>query len=139
LQLYLYFLLLNIVLCLYLDIDPYMPLYDLDLCLYLDIDPNMPLYDLDHDLCLYLDIDPNMPLPPPKHAATTLKTQALKAVQQWQDKYGEAYKKLALGYNFLKTCKQVRTMAGECSIMGTDINNSILSDKSPISHILGMR
>ncbi|XP_076436358.1 UV-stimulated scaffold protein A-like [Babylonia areolata] len=49
----------------------------------------------------------HQPLPPPKAAANKLKTDALRAVQQWQDKYGSAYKKLALGYKFLKTCKHV--------------------------------
>ena len=49
----------------------------------------------------------HQPLPPPKAAAQKLKSDTLKAVQQWQEKYGDAYKKLALGYHFLQTCKHV--------------------------------
>lgn len=52
----------------------------------------------------------HQPLPPPKAAAQKMKTDILKTIQEWQDKFGEAYKKLALGYNFLKTCKQVSTV-----------------------------
>ena len=49
----------------------------------------------------------DLPLPPPRAAAKLLKEQALKAVQEWNAKYGKAYKKLALGFGFLKYNKMV--------------------------------
>lgn len=60
------------------------------------------MYDLN-----FSETDQDQPLPPPKLAAKMLKTETLKSIQQWQDKYGDAYKKLALGYNYLKMCKKV--------------------------------
>ncbi|XP_071947657.1 UV-stimulated scaffold protein A-like [Antedon mediterranea] len=49
----------------------------------------------------------DMPLPPPKAAANLLKEQTLKAVQNWFDKFGQSYKKLVLGYNYLKHVKKI--------------------------------
>ncbi|XP_008500074.1 UV-stimulated scaffold protein A [Calypte anna] len=67
---------------------------------------------------LTLGIDHEQPLPPPKEVAQKLRKAAIKAVQDWHEKYGEAYKKLSLGYHFLKQNKKVdfqdvhaRTMA----------------------------
>ncbi|KAK7496278.1 hypothetical protein BaRGS_00012443 [Batillaria attramentaria] len=51
--------------------------------------------------------DQDQPLPPPKAAAQKLRADTLKAVQQWHEKYSSGYKKLALGFNYLKTCKHV--------------------------------
>uniref|UniRef100_A0A914VFS4 UV-stimulated scaffold protein A n=1 Tax=Plectus sambesii TaxID=2011161 RepID=A0A914VFS4_9BILA len=45
------------------------------------------------------------PLPSPKAAAKLLKTEAIKIVRQWHDKFGPAYKKLELAYGYLKQCK----------------------------------
>ncbi|MGH0174169.1 UNVERIFIED_CONTAM: hypothetical protein FKN15_067152 [Acipenser sinensis] len=57
---------------------------------------------------LTVETDPSeQPLPPPKEVARKLKKMAIGAVQEWQGKYGEAYKKLALGYHFLKQVKKV--------------------------------
>lgn len=56
---------------------------------------------------LTIESDYNLPLPPPKYAAKILKTSTQKSIQQWHEKYGGAYKKLSLGFNFLKTCKRV--------------------------------
>ncbi|RXM34336.1 UV-stimulated scaffold protein A [Acipenser ruthenus] len=57
---------------------------------------------------LTVETDPSeQPLPPPKEVARKLKKMAIEAVQEWQGKYGEAYKKLALGYHFLKQVKKV--------------------------------
>ncbi|XP_028657426.2 UV-stimulated scaffold protein A isoform X2 [Erpetoichthys calabaricus] len=57
---------------------------------------------------LTVETDPaEQPLPPPKEAAQKLKIMAIKSVQEWQSKYGEAYKKLAVGYNFLRHVKKV--------------------------------
>ncbi|KAM9580431.1 UV-stimulated scaffold protein A [Guaruba guarouba] len=67
---------------------------------------------------LTVGIDHEQPLPPPKEVAQKLRKEAIKSVQEWHEKYGEAYKKLALGYHFLKQNKKVdfedvhaRTMA----------------------------
>ncbi|KAG8591201.1 hypothetical protein GDO81_000082 [Engystomops pustulosus] len=56
---------------------------------------------------LTVETDYEQPLPPPKEVAQKLKVLAIKAVQEWQEKYGEAYKKLSLGYHFLKQNKKV--------------------------------
>ncbi|XP_061177861.1 UV-stimulated scaffold protein A-like [Saccostrea echinata] len=65
------------------------------------------LSDLQSYMELTVEIDFDQPLPPPKASANTLKTSALRAIQQWNDKFGEAYKKLSLGINFLQKCKKV--------------------------------
>ncbi|XP_068044560.1 UV-stimulated scaffold protein A isoform X2 [Anomalospiza imberbis] len=56
---------------------------------------------------LTVGIDHEQPLPPPKEVAQKLRKAAIKAVQDWHEKYGEAYKKLSLGYHFLKQNKKV--------------------------------
>ncbi|XP_009554319.2 UV-stimulated scaffold protein A isoform X1 [Cuculus canorus] len=56
---------------------------------------------------LTVGIDHEQPLPPPKEVAQKLRKAAIKAVQEWHEKYGEAYKKLSLGYHFLKQNKKV--------------------------------
>ncbi|XP_069779154.1 UV-stimulated scaffold protein A [Narcine bancroftii] len=56
---------------------------------------------------LTMETDYEQPLPPPKATAQKLKEMAVKAVQEWQDRYGNAYKKLSLGYHFLKQIKKV--------------------------------
>uniref|UniRef100_A0A673UF80 UV-stimulated scaffold protein A n=1 Tax=Suricata suricatta TaxID=37032 RepID=A0A673UF80_SURSU len=56
---------------------------------------------------LTLGTDHEQPLPPPREAAQRLRQAATRAVQAWNGKYGAAYKKLALGYHFLRHGKQV--------------------------------
>uniref|UniRef100_G3TB47 UV-stimulated scaffold protein A n=1 Tax=Loxodonta africana TaxID=9785 RepID=G3TB47_LOXAF len=59
---------------------------------------------------LTLGTDHEQPLPPPREVAQKLRRAAIQAVERWNEKYGEAYKKLALGYHFLlhnKTVSQV--------------------------------
>ncbi|CAH2299584.1 UV-stimulated scaffold A [Pelobates cultripes] len=56
---------------------------------------------------LTVETDYEQPLPPPKEVAQKLKTLAIKTVQEWHEKYGEAYKKLSLGYHFLQHNKKV--------------------------------
>ncbi|NXQ29826.1 UVSSA protein, partial [Alaudala cheleensis] len=56
---------------------------------------------------LTVGIDHEQPLPPPKEVAQKLRKAAIKAVQDWHEKYGEAYKQLSLGYHFLKQNKKV--------------------------------
>lgn len=57
---------------------------------------------------LTVETDSEQPLPPPKEVARKLRALAIQTVQSWYSLYGEAYKKLALGYNFLKKVKKVR-------------------------------
>ncbi|XP_075276467.1 UV-stimulated scaffold protein A isoform X1 [Opisthocomus hoazin] len=56
---------------------------------------------------LTVGTDHEQPLPPPREVAQKLRKAAIKSVQDWHEKYGEAYKKLALGYHFLKQNKKV--------------------------------
>lgn len=63
--------------------------------------------NLQEFLELTVETDVDQPLPPPKEVAKKLKVQAMQTVQTWQASYGDAYKKLALGYNFLKQVKKV--------------------------------
>ncbi|XP_070769438.1 UV-stimulated scaffold protein A [Enoplosus armatus] len=58
-------------------------------------------------LDLTVETDSEQPLPPPKEVARKLRTLAIRTVQSWQASYGTAYKKLALGYHFLKQVKKV--------------------------------
>ncbi|XP_047423134.1 UV-stimulated scaffold protein A isoform X3 [Sciurus carolinensis] len=56
---------------------------------------------------LTLGTDHEQPLPPPREAAQRLRQAAMRAVEGWNERFGEAYKKLALGYHFLKHTKKV--------------------------------
>ncbi|KAM9856778.1 UV-stimulated scaffold protein A [Aulostomus maculatus] len=56
---------------------------------------------------LTVETDLEQPLPPPKLVAKKLKSLAIQTIQSWQATYGSAYKKLALGYHFLKQVKKV--------------------------------
>ncbi|XP_034454641.1 UV-stimulated scaffold protein A isoform X1 [Hippoglossus hippoglossus] len=57
------------------------------------------------DLTVETDLD--QPLPPPKEVARKLRSLAIQTIQLWQASHGTAYKKLALGYHFLKQVKKV--------------------------------
>ena len=46
-------------------------------------------------------------MPPPKSAALQLKKTALETVKAWAEEFGAGYKKLALGYNYLRQVKKV--------------------------------
>ncbi|XP_012667743.1 UV-stimulated scaffold protein A isoform X1 [Otolemur garnettii] len=63
--------------------------------------------DFQEFLELTLGTDHEQPLPPPREVAQRLRQAALRAVEVWNEKFGEAYKKLALGYQFLKHNKKV--------------------------------
>lgn len=70
---------------------------------------------------LTLGTDPRQPLPPPREAAQRLRQAAARAVQGWSEKFGAAYKKLALGYHFLRHSRQVsgpRRVLGDRSAAG---------------------
>ncbi|XP_009998588.1 PREDICTED: UV-stimulated scaffold protein A [Chaetura pelagica] len=56
---------------------------------------------------LTVGIDHEQPLPPPREVAQKLRKAALRSVQEWHEKYGEAYKQLSLGYHFLRQNKKV--------------------------------
>uniref|UniRef100_A0A4W6E474 UV-stimulated scaffold protein A n=1 Tax=Lates calcarifer TaxID=8187 RepID=A0A4W6E474_LATCA len=56
---------------------------------------------------LTVETDSEQPLPPPKEVARKLRSLAIQTVQSWQASYGTSYKKLALGYHFLKQVKKV--------------------------------
>ena len=56
---------------------------------------------------LTVETDHNQPLPPPKSAANTLKGKVLEAIECWFQKFGTHYKKLHLGYCYLKRTKKV--------------------------------
>ncbi|XP_053160899.1 UV-stimulated scaffold protein A isoform X3 [Hemicordylus capensis] len=51
---------------------------------------------------LTVETDYEQPLPPPHEVAQKLKKAAIKSIQEWHEKYVDAYKKLSLGYHFLK-------------------------------------
>ena len=55
------------------------------------------------------ETDYDVPLPPPAAIARMLKSQCMEAIQKWHEKFGDTYKKLSLGYNFLKECKKVNS------------------------------
>ncbi|XP_066429107.1 UV-stimulated scaffold protein A isoform X2 [Eleutherodactylus coqui] len=56
---------------------------------------------------LTVETDHDQPLPPPQEVAQKLKHLAIKTIQEWHEKFGEGYKKLSLGYHFLKQNKKV--------------------------------
>ncbi|XP_067103763.1 UV-stimulated scaffold protein A [Osmerus mordax] len=63
--------------------------------------------DFQDFLDLTVETDSDQPLPPPKEVARKLKTLAIQTIQAWHASYGDAYKKLGLGYHFLKQVKKV--------------------------------
>ncbi|XP_051021193.1 UV-stimulated scaffold protein A [Acomys russatus] len=63
--------------------------------------------DFQEFLELTLGTDNDCPLPPPRETAQRLRQAAMQAVEGWNEKFGEAYRKLALGYHFLKHTKKV--------------------------------
>ncbi|XP_068535763.1 UV-stimulated scaffold protein A [Anas acuta] len=65
------------------------------------------LADFQEFLELAVGTEHRQPLPPPAEVAQKLRKAALHCVQDWHDKYGEAYKKLALGYHYLRQNKKV--------------------------------
>ncbi|CAM9370895.1 unnamed protein product [Lampetra fluviatilis] len=65
------------------------------------------LSDLQLVLELTAETDPERPLPPPSAAAHRLRGLALRTVHAWHERYGQDYRKLALGYHFLKHARKV--------------------------------
>ena len=67
----------------------------------------MLLIDFQIFLELTLETDYKQLLPPPASAAKILKEKALEAIDSWHRKFGSHYKKLDLGYSYLKRVKNV--------------------------------
>ena len=65
------------------------------------------LIDFQIFLELTVETDRKQPLPPPKSAAKILKEKTLQAIESWYQKFGSHYKKLDLGYSYLKRVKNV--------------------------------
>ena len=65
------------------------------------------LIDFQIFLELTVETDYKQPLPPPKSAAKVLKEKTIEAIDSWHRKFGPHYKKLDLGYNYLKRVKNV--------------------------------
>ncbi|XP_035403305.1 UV-stimulated scaffold protein A isoform X2 [Cygnus atratus] len=63
--------------------------------------------DFQEFLELAVGTEHRQPLPPPAEVAQKLRKAAVRCVQDWHDKYGQAYKKLALGYHYLRQNKKV--------------------------------
>ena len=57
--------------------------------------------------CINIETNPDEPLPPPVKKAAELKKLAAKAIKTWHEKFGNDYKLLDLGYNYLKNVKKV--------------------------------
>ncbi|PNF21519.1 hypothetical protein B7P43_G13514 [Cryptotermes secundus] len=63
--------------------------------------------NMQHVMELTCETSSDRLLPPPRSVALSLKRMALQCIQEWNKEYGDGYKKLQLGYNFLKHCKKV--------------------------------
>ena len=50
-------------------------------------------------------------LPAPKAVAKKMSVAVLKSIYLWNEKYGCGYKKLDLGFDYMKTCKKVLLLA----------------------------
>ncbi|XP_065174423.1 UV-stimulated scaffold protein A-like isoform X1 [Sycon ciliatum] len=61
-----------------------------------------------HKIMTYcMGTDVAIPLPRPKDVAETMKRRSLKCFSEWHQRFGEHYKKLALGYSYLQKTKKV--------------------------------
>ena len=67
----------------------------------------MILADFHNLLELCVETNDERKLPPPKNVARTLKSTALSDIESWHQKFGKHYKKLEIGYDFLKRVKQI--------------------------------
>ena len=85
-----------------------------------------------------IETDFDNPLPPPKLAADKLKEDSLRAIKRWHDKYGIAYQKLSLAFEYLKNVKKInfdnplatiRNAALEQRLSRKKIVNGMLLDK----------
>jgi len=97
----------------------------------------MLLIDFQIFLELTVETDYKQPLPPPKSAAKVLKEKAIEAIDSWHRKFGPHYKKLDLGYNYLKRVKNVefnshtaRSQAERCQSEERDHDQSQITRKS---------
>ena len=63
---------------------------------------NLVIDDFQTFVDLTLGSDPFKPLPAPVSQNKKLRTEIIKKIKEWHQKFGEGYKKLRLSYNFLK-------------------------------------
>ena len=63
--------------------------------------------DFQEFLKLTVGVNSEKALPEPNAVATVLRSQAFEAIEKWHQKYGQHYKKLALGYKYLKRVKKI--------------------------------
>jgi hypothetical protein len=62
--------------------------------------------DFQKFVSLTTGVNSKSPLPEPNAVASILRNRALKAIEEWHQKYGPHYIKLALGYKYLKRVKK---------------------------------
>ena len=67
----------------------------------------MILADFHNLLELCVETNDERKLPPPTNVARTLKSTALSDIESWYQKFGKHYKKLEIGYDFLKRVKKI--------------------------------
>ena len=67
----------------------------------------MVLEDLHQIMELSVETNDERKLPPPSNIAKVLKSTALSNIENWYLKFGKHYKKLELGYDFLKRVKRI--------------------------------
>eukprot|EP00112_Aurelia_sp_Birch-Aquarium-sp1_P019094 Seg466.1 transcript_id=Seg466.1/GoldUCD/mRNA.D3Y31 product="UV-stimulated scaffold protein A" pseudo=true protein_id=Seg466.1/GoldUCD/D3Y31 len=56
---------------------------------------------------LSVETNDDRKLPPPKNVAKILRSTALSRIEEWHSKFGKHYKKLELGYDYLKRVKKI--------------------------------
>lgn len=85
-----------------------------------------------------IETDFDNPLPPPKNVAVKLKEDALLAIKTWYEKYGIAYQKLSLAFEYLKNSNKfkfnqprptVRNFNQELTLSRKSIVNGMKLDK----------
>ncbi|XP_071455145.1 UV-stimulated scaffold protein A-like [Hetaerina americana] len=65
------------------------------------------LDDMQQYMELTIGINEENPLPLPSVTAKAMRKRSLHCIHEWNQKYGNAYKKLSLAYKFLKNCHKV--------------------------------
>ena len=63
--------------------------------------------DLNRVVNLIFEVNSSHPMPPPQEAAETLRIKAIIALDEWHQKFGNAYKRIKLAHHYLKTCHKI--------------------------------
>ena len=63
--------------------------------------------NLNRVICSVLEVHSLNPLPPPQEAAEALRVKAIVALDEWHEKFGNAYKRIKLAYHYLSTCHKI--------------------------------